>query len=109
MLNPIPQFEHFVSSLVKSHPDLAYLHFIEATIKGNTDTEAGEGEINDYFRKIWGSRPFISCGGYTRETAIKLADATGDMVAFGRPFIANVSSSLDALALENERLTEGIN
>ena len=94
MQEPIPQFEHFMLSLVKSHPNLAYVHFIEATIKGNTDTEAGEGETNDRFRKIWGSRPFISCGGYNRETAIELADATGDMVAFGRPFIANVSNSL---------------
>ena len=91
MSNPVPQFEHFLSSLVKSHPDLSYVHFIEPTIKGNTDTEAGEGETNDHFRKIWGSRPFISCGGYDRESAIKVADAKGDIVAFGRPFIANVS------------------
>ncbi|KAH6893969.1 NADH:flavin oxidoreductase/NADH oxidase [Coprinopsis sp. MPI-PUGE-AT-0042] len=89
MKNPVPQFEHILSSLVKLHPDLAYVHFIEPEISGNISVPAGEGETNDRFREIWGSRPFISCGNYTRESAIKAADSKGDIVAFGRPFMAN--------------------
>jgi NADPH2 dehydrogenase len=91
MKNPVPQFEHIMTSLVKSHPNLAYAHFIEPDISGNTTVAAGEGETNDPFRKIWGSRPFISCGNHTRESAIEAADQKGDIVAFGRPFMANVS------------------
>ncbi|KAH6907110.1 NADH:flavin oxidoreductase/NADH oxidase [Coprinopsis sp. MPI-PUGE-AT-0042] len=89
MKNPFPQFEHFVSSLVSSHPDLAYVHFVEPEISGTVSVHAKEGETNDPFRKIWGSRPFISCGSYAREKAIKVAEDTGDIVAFGRAFIAN--------------------
>ncbi|KAH6888270.1 NADH:flavin oxidoreductase/NADH oxidase [Coprinopsis sp. MPI-PUGE-AT-0042] len=89
MKDPIPQFEHFMTSLVASHPDLAYVHFIEPGISGTLSVHAQEGETNDPFRKIWGSRPFISCGGYTREKAIEVAEEKGDIVAFGRPFIAN--------------------
>lgn len=93
MKNPVPQFEHFVSSLAKSHTDLAYVHFVEPEVSGNASVPAKEGETNDSFRKIWGSRPFISCGNYTRESATKVAEEKGDIVAFGRPFIANVSCS----------------
>ncbi|KAH6888263.1 NADH:flavin oxidoreductase/NADH oxidase [Coprinopsis sp. MPI-PUGE-AT-0042] len=89
MKDPIPQFEHFMSSLVSSHPDLAYVHFVEPEISGTISVRAKEGETNDPFRKIWGSRPFISCGAYTREKAIEVAEEKGDIVAFGRPFIAN--------------------
>ncbi|KAH6893968.1 NADH:flavin oxidoreductase/NADH oxidase [Coprinopsis sp. MPI-PUGE-AT-0042] len=89
MENPVPQFEHFISCLVKTHPSLAYLHFIEPTISGLTSAPAAEWETNDYFRKAWGPRPFISCGDYTRESAINVAETKGDIIAFGRAFIAN--------------------
>ncbi|KAH6907101.1 NADH:flavin oxidoreductase/NADH oxidase [Coprinopsis sp. MPI-PUGE-AT-0042] len=89
MKNPVPQYEHLLSSLVKSHPDLAYVHFIEPDISGNVSVPAEEGQSNDPFRKIWGSRPFISCGNYTRESATKVAEEKGDIIAFGRSFIAN--------------------
>ncbi|KAH6893962.1 NADH:flavin oxidoreductase/NADH oxidase [Coprinopsis sp. MPI-PUGE-AT-0042] len=89
MKNPIPQFEHVISSLVESHPDLAYVHFVEPEISGHAIVPTEEGESNDPFRKIWGSRPFISCGNYTRESATKVAEEKGDIVAFSRAFIAN--------------------
>ncbi|KAH6888278.1 hypothetical protein BKA70DRAFT_68413 [Coprinopsis sp. MPI-PUGE-AT-0042] len=72
-----------------SHPDLAYLHFIEHNVSADACAAAEEGETNDPFRKIWGSRPFISCGNYTRESAMKVAEEKGDIVAFGRSFIVN--------------------
>ncbi|KAH6893960.1 NADH:flavin oxidoreductase/NADH oxidase [Coprinopsis sp. MPI-PUGE-AT-0042] len=82
MKNPIPQFEHVISSLVESHPDLAYVHFVEPEISGHAIVPTEEGESSDPFRKIWGSRPFISCGNYTRESATKVAEEKGDIVAF---------------------------
>jgi NADPH2 dehydrogenase len=46
---------------------------------------------NDFLREIWQPRPFISAGNYTRESAMRAADETGELVAFGRSFISNVS------------------
>jgi NADPH2 dehydrogenase len=89
--DPVPQHKHFVESLVNSHPDLAYVHFVEPAISGDSTARPVEGETNDPFRKIWAPRPFISCGNYNRESAIKVAEDKGDVVAFGRPFIANVN------------------
>ena len=45
---------------------------------------------NDFLREIWAPRPFISAGGYKRPLAIETAEAKGDIIAFGRAFIANV-------------------
>ena len=45
----------------------------------------------DFIHKIWAPRPLITCGGYTRETGIKTAEETGQIIAYGIPFITNVS------------------
>lgn len=81
--------------MASSHPNLAYLHVSEAPpVEERMDVkdlaEIPE-ESNDFLRKIWSPRPFISCGGYTRQTALDVAESKGDLIAFGRPFISNVS------------------
>jgi hypothetical protein len=35
-------------------------------------------------------RVLISAGGYTRELGMEYADTKGDLIVYGRPFIANV-------------------
>jgi NADPH2 dehydrogenase len=93
MANPVPQFSHFVTSLKSKHPTLAYLHVVEPRIDGVTEVlgTSGEHESNDFIRAIWKSRPLISAGGYTREGALKRAER-GELIAFGRFYISNVSS-----------------
>ncbi|KAJ2936026.1 hypothetical protein H1R20_g1068, partial [Candolleomyces eurysporus] len=93
MKDPVPQFSHFVASLARNHPNLAYLHVVEppaieerADIKGLAEVPE---ESNDFLRKIWAPRPFISCGLYTGETAIEAAEKKGDIIAFGHHFISN--------------------
>ena len=49
-----------------------------------------EWQTNDFIREIWAPRPLISAGGHTRESALAFAER-GDLVAFGRMFISNVS------------------
>ena len=49
----------------------------------------------DFLHKIWAPRPMITTGGYTRETAMKVAEETGQLVGFGQFFLANVRASLD--------------
>lgn len=91
MTDPIPQFTHFVSSIKSAHLDLAYLHAVEGLAStGAADGWHLTGESIDFLRDIWGRKPFISAGGYTRESAIARADKDGEaLVAFGRHFISN--------------------
>lgn len=92
MSDPLPQFTHIVQALKDQHPDLAYLHLIEPGIAGAGDADDSRAKVhqsNDVFREIWSPRPFITAGGFTRESAIAYADK-GDLIAFGRLFISNV-------------------
>lgn len=66
-----------------------FTHRLSAILK-LTRPRATRTQSNDFLRKIWAPRAFISAGGYTRDTAMKRADETGEMIAFGRWFIANV-------------------
>ncbi|KNZ71964.1 NADPH dehydrogenase 1 [Termitomyces sp. J132] len=91
--DPIPQFSYFVSTLKARHPHMAYLHLVEPRIMGSTDCVAAEHESNDFIRVIWGPAPLIVAGGYTRESAIEIAEAhEGELVAFGRYYISNAST-----------------
>ncbi|KAJ3486698.1 hypothetical protein NLI96_g4054 [Meripilus lineatus] len=89
MKDPIPTFSYLVSEIAKRHPDFAYVHVIEARFSGGTEREVPEGEGNEFLQNIWAPRPFINAGGYTRELALKAAETEGNLVAFGRHFIAN--------------------
>ncbi|KAJ7146474.1 NADH:flavin oxidoreductase/NADH oxidase [Mycena epipterygia] len=87
--NPKPTYAHLVTQLRERHPDLAYVHAVEPRVDGTETVDVKEGYSNDFLRDIWGDRPFISAGGYTRETAIAAAEEKGDLIAFSRPYIAN--------------------
>ncbi|KAJ3981636.1 hypothetical protein F5890DRAFT_1575016 [Lentinula detonsa] len=94
MKDPKPTFRYFVEELKKAHPTLSYIHVIEPRVDGfENRTDVPEWENNDFIREIWtqegNSRWFISAGGITRDSAIQAADEKGDIIAFGRPFIAN--------------------
>ena len=93
MDDPVPTFSYLVKEIGQRHTDLAYLHVIEPRVNGTEarDDEPGAGESNDFIRELWSPRPLISAGGYTREEAMKVADEKGELIAFGRYFISNVS------------------
>jgi NADPH2 dehydrogenase len=96
MEDPVPQFSYFIAQLAELHPSLAYIHLVEPGVDKLTTGFAPEDNVletdtNDPFRKIWAPRPFISCGNYVRDSAIDVAERKGDIVAFGRYFITNVS------------------
>lgn len=101
-----------MTRLAEEHPDLAYIHLVQPGLSGTDDKDIEEGEVclsltvyqllclrrrtdldlqsNDFIRKIWLPRTLISAGRYTRETAIERAEETGELIAFGRRFLANV-------------------
>ncbi|KAL1928164.1 hypothetical protein VTP01DRAFT_3080 [Rhizomucor pusillus] len=86
---PYETWGYIVRELQARYPNLAYLHFIEPRDDFARKTK-NEKDSLDYFRVIW-KGVFVSSGGYTThpELATKVADETGNLIAFGRSFIAN--------------------
>ncbi|CAE6491282.1 unnamed protein product [Rhizoctonia solani] len=93
MKDPIPTFSYVLHELVKRHPDLAYVHFVESVVAGDGDADPAHksnAESNDFAREIWGNRPFFIAGGFKLNTALAVAETHDNTaVAFGRLFIAN--------------------
>ncbi|KAJ3558433.1 hypothetical protein NM688_g936 [Phlebia brevispora] len=77
MTDPIPTYTHIVRKFVEEHPNLAFLDIIEPGISGNIDGYSTHGQSNDFIRALWAPRPIISAGGYTRETALEVAETSG--------------------------------
>ncbi|KAK0493347.1 hypothetical protein EDD18DRAFT_1179657 [Armillaria luteobubalina] len=91
MLDPKPTFLYLVEEIKQRYPNFAYLHVVEPRVAGSTfrdDNDIGPQEENDFLRKVWAPKAFISAG-HSKETAIEAADEKGDLVAFGRHFISN--------------------
>lgn len=94
MDDPEPTFRCLLEGLKPL--GLAYLHLIEARIRGNDDAECGGARTVRWMVDLWdGASPVIVAGGFTPETARRAAD--GDTygpgkdvaVAFGRHFVSN--------------------
>jgi N-ethylmaleimide reductase len=71
---------------------LAYLHLVEPTVRGREVVREADTRREALMRAIRTafSGPIILAGGYNRARADKaLAEGRGDLIAFGRPFIAN--------------------
>ncbi|KAG2231374.1 hypothetical protein INT48_007499 [Thamnidium elegans] len=85
----VETWSYLTSEFQKNHPQLAYLHFVE--VRGDYVGES----VNTIdtlapYRQIW-KGPFITASGFSNATqeAIALAEKTGNLIAFGRAFIAN--------------------
>ncbi|KAF8196866.1 hypothetical protein K438DRAFT_1585587 [Mycena galopus ATCC 62051] len=88
--DPLPTYAYLVTELRNRYPDLAYLHVVEPRADGDgTALQVKQHHSNDLLRQIWGNKPFISAGGYTRASAIAVTEEKGDLIAFARPYIAN--------------------
>ncbi|KAJ7042959.1 NADH:flavin oxidoreductase/NADH oxidase [Mycena alexandri] len=86
--DPEPTYAHLVNQLRERYPDLAYLHAVEPRADDGTAL-AMKHASNDFIREIWGEKPLITAGGYTRKTAIAAAEKKSELVAFARRYIAN--------------------
>jgi N-ethylmaleimide reductase len=94
--DPDPQalFTHVVERLAKY--DLAYVHIIEGETGGDRDYRQGGNPSFDYealrlaHKKAGGKSSWMVNNGYDRNMAIDAVESgRADLVAFGRPFIAN--------------------
>ncbi|KAF1800306.1 hypothetical protein V8B55DRAFT_1546187 [Mucor lusitanicus] len=81
---------YLVSELQKNHPGLAYLHLIESRANFFLPDQKNTVDTLESYRKIW-KGPFITAGGFSTslEFGNEIAEKTGDLVAYGRAFIAN--------------------
>ncbi|ORX75348.1 FMN-linked oxidoreductase [Basidiobolus meristosporus CBS 931.73] len=87
---PYETWGYLAKTLQANHPDLAYLHFVEPRSNLFLDGVLETSDSLDPFRKEW-KGTFISAGGYTYDAklAFETCEKTGNLVAFGRRFIAN--------------------
>jgi NADPH2 dehydrogenase len=95
MEDPLPTFTPLVERIRDAHPNFAYVHVIEDVQfhnGTNPDDEIGT-HTNNSLRKIWGGRPYIAAGGFNRASANNTVEKHGGLIAFGRDFIANVSTA----------------
>ncbi|KAI8064276.1 uncharacterized protein B0P05DRAFT_554815 [Gilbertella persicaria] len=88
--NPVETWGYVTSELQKRHPDLAYVHFIEPRSTWLSDDDQGRSDSLEPFRRLW-QGPFINSSGFSnnKDHAYDIAEKTGDLIAFGRAFIAN--------------------
>ena len=83
-------WSYLTSQLQKNHPNLSYLHFIESRSGYRQDHYVNTEDSLEPYRQIW-KGPFISASGFSTnlEHAFDISEKTGNLISFGRAFIAN--------------------
>ncbi|KAF8754791.1 oxidoreductase [Rhizoctonia solani] len=94
MKDPIPTFSYVLRELLKRHPDLAYVHFVESVVAGDGDADPVHQlqvrRVQRFRPGDLGNRPFFIAGGFKLNTALEVVEKYEQTaVAFGRLFIAN--------------------
>ncbi|KAI7875268.1 uncharacterized protein EV154DRAFT_577903 [Mucor mucedo] len=86
---PIETWSYLTTQIQNLFPELAYLHFIEARGDVYGETSNVHDSLTPY-RSLW-KGPFITSGGFSNslEQAFQIAEQTGNLISFGRIFIAN--------------------
>lgn len=87
---PVETWGYMTRQLQKNHPNMAYLHFIEARSDFYSDSKVNTIDTLSPYRQIW-KGSFITAGGFSTavQHALNIAEETGNLIAFGRAFIAN--------------------
>ncbi|KIY63629.1 FMN-linked oxidoreductase [Cylindrobasidium torrendii FP15055 ss-10] len=90
MKDPKATYTYLVSQIKERYPNFGWLHVVEPRVNALEVRETiPEGFSNDFLREIWAPLPFIAAGGFDIDSAKAHADTKGDIVAFGRKFLAN--------------------
>lgn len=85
----VQTWSYLTSEIQARFPDLSYLHFIEP--RGDSFGETANTEDSlEVYRKLW-KGPIITSGGFSNsiDHAYQVAEKTGNLISFGRSFIAN--------------------
>lgn len=87
-------WSYLTAAIQEKHPNLSYLHFIQARASVHVERKPGQAiappDTLQPYRDIW-KGPFIIASGFSNaiDYAIELAERTGNLIAFGRVFLAN--------------------
>ncbi|RPD62527.1 NADH:flavin oxidoreductase/NADH oxidase [Lentinus tigrinus ALCF2SS1-7] len=84
--DPVPTFTYLVNKLKEKHPDLAYIHVVAPGAPGSEGPK--DPSQVDFINGIWAPRPLITCGGYDRESGLRVAE-TGQIIGYARAYTAN--------------------
>ena len=84
MDDPIPTFTHLAQKIKELYPNFAFLDTVEV------ERPQDGKESNEFLREAWAPNVLISNSGYDRQKGMALADRTGNLVSYGRSFLANV-------------------
>ncbi|WZH48394.1 NADPH2 dehydrogenase [Fusarium acuminatum] len=92
MDDPDPQFRYLAQKL--KGMGLAYLHLIEARIRGNDDADCGGQRTIRWIVELWdNASPVIISGGFNGGSAMTAVDEAYKgyevLISFGRYFVAN--------------------
>lgn len=92
MDNPEPTFQYLLEEIKPM--GLAYLHIIEARIRGNDDAECGAQKTVKWMVEQWdNATPVLLAGGFTAKSAEEAVDYIYNsydvVIVFGRYFVAN--------------------
>lgn len=91
MDDPDPSFRYVIEQLKPM--GLAYLHLIEARIRGNDDVDSGDQSVRWMVEEWNNAAPVLIAGGFTPETARRAVDDVYQrfdvVIVFGRFFVAN--------------------
>ena len=84
MDDPIPTYTYLAQRIKERFPKLAFLDAIEV------ERPRDGKESNDFLREVWAPNVFMGNGEYDRQKGIELAERTGELIGYGRHFLANV-------------------
>jgi NADPH2 dehydrogenase len=91
MEDPKPTFTYLIKEIKEQYPEFAYLHVVEPEGDPSKPRQKTEIISNNFIRDIWHPKPYISCGDYTRASAMRTVEMhPNEMIAFCRAFLANV-------------------
>jgi 12-oxophytodienoic acid reductase len=86
---PVETHLGMIEKLIEAGPP-AYIHCVEPRCAGNDDIDPGNHDLGVFEEATKGKTVFMRAGGYTPEMAKKaLEENKGDIIAFGRWFLAN--------------------
>ena len=95
MKDPVQQFTDVITRIRDLYPGFSYIHIVEPRVDGSTTRDAvapREASQSDFIHDLWAPRPLISAGAFDRKLGLEVAEKKGHLIAYGRPFISNVSS-----------------
>ncbi|KAF4979353.1 hypothetical protein FZEAL_4429 [Fusarium zealandicum] len=92
--DPLALFVPWAEAIAKAQPSLAFVHAVGPRAEGSQDMPRHLQKAGDSLAPIrevlsGAGIKLITAGGFLPETAVKHADETDDLVAFGRYFIPN--------------------